>query len=107
MNSEETKLSEGEEFIRVLCKSKYWPMSLDVVYRYFHAIPIPSKRIMEKSKRMKKNAYKSPNVPKPPHVLLLGIDSMSKLSFQRNMKRTRKALIEIGAHEMLGYTKCK
>ncbi|ODN02078.1 hypothetical protein Ocin01_04570 [Orchesella cincta] len=150
-----------DEFIRVICTSKYYPWSGDVVYRSFHAVPLPnrSSRTIEKlfywkkhlsdikhknsqnvekshSVRLENNSTTSNSVPVnsgndpshklssqqnvvekdsgsqntklpkvPPNVVLLGIDSMSRLSFQRNMKKTRQYLQEIGAVEMLGYTK--
>lgn len=162
-----------DEFIRVICQSKYFPWSMDVVYRNFHAVPLPNRssktlekifywsnhtnpshdelnHVNEQNKlsperknktyvdvststpenvdssilKLKKYNHHHPSQtdnlhtkePKssqekkelhkvPPNVVLLGIDSMSRLSFQRNMKKTRKYLQEIGAVEMLGYTK--
>jgi hypothetical protein len=87
------------EFIRVLCYSKYWPLFQDIVYRYFHAVPLIPPG--EKSINLIKSSSDKPN------VLLLGIDSLSRLSFHRNMPETREVLESLGAIEMLGYTKCK
>jgi len=114
------------EFLRVFCKSKYWPLSMDVIYRYFHAVPLPHKSSKSlkkldfwKSQRKLHNSEEkstfgqfSKDSPTnsynpPPNVVIIGIDSMSRLSFERNMPRTRDYLRNIGAVEMLGYTKCK
>lgn len=155
-----------DEYIRVICISKYWPLPNDVVYRNFHAVPlahissktarkltywsnktegmktsnqsrqigVPSSSIIgynptssTHSRIRREDTFGNVNYPSqtshsknpnsrnvksskfvktaPPNVVLLGIDSMSRLSFQRNMKKTRMYLQEIGAVEMLGYTK--
>lgn len=140
-----------DEFVRVICTSKYWPWSMDVTYRNFHAVPLPnrsskttnklsywkykheSRTKSSSSRNSSSSSDRSSNDPPfstrsssvhpsqklspegsgdqpkesgpPPNVVLLGIDSMSRLSFQRNMKKTRQFLQSIGAVEMLGYTK--
>ena len=113
------------EFIRVFCKSKYWPLSMDVIYRYFHATPLPHKSTKAKQKinfwktqrKLLKSEEKSWTRGRvgeddkalgtpPPNVVIIGIDSMSRLSFQRNMPKTRDFLKNLGALEMLGHTKC-
>lgn len=101
---------------------------MDIIYRYYHAVPIPqNKKAKEKieywrrqqknKKLIKDNSSTHPGKDEeenssthrsvPPNVVIVGIDSMSRLSFQRNMPNTRDFLKEIGAIEMLGYTKCK
>ena len=89
------------EFIKVKCMSKYWPFFLDVVYQDYHALvqPMKSSATREKIKTWK-------DVTKiPPSVVILGMDSISRLNFQRTMPKTRELLESLGAVEMLGYTK--
>ncbi|CAG7722242.1 unnamed protein product, partial [Allacma fusca] len=76
----------------------------DVVYRDHHALVQKNYRKSTAKKVHFWNESKS-RKQKPPNVLLIGIDSMSKLNFQRTMPSTRKFLKNIGAVEMLGYTK--
>jgi len=98
------KVDEG--FVRVLCTSISWPYSGDVVYRAFHSFPIKprSKRIIKGSKG-KGHRWMKKGSKKVPSVVLLGIDSVSRLSFHRTMSRTKKALQDLGAVELQGYTK--
>ena len=89
------------EFIKVKCMAKYWPLFWDVVYQDYHALVQPSKSSVTREKvRSWKDVKKA-----PPSVVILGMDSVSRLNFQRTMPKTRKLLQSLGAVEMLGYTK--
>ena len=107
------------EFLRVQCKGKYWPFTSDILYREFHAIPHHPKNSETEKKikfwaKKKKSQFTTSSdrkdsnqgsIEKPPNVVIVGIDSMSRLSFHRNMPKTKKVLEDLGAYEMLGYTK--
>ena len=89
------------EFIKVKCISKFWPFFLDVVYQDYHALVQPLKSSVTKEKSESwKNAKQI-----PPSVVILGMDSISRLNFERTMPKTRKLLQSLGAVELLGYTK--
>jgi hypothetical protein len=90
-------------YVRVHCRGKYWPFSSDVLYRQFHALALPPTHPKTQPKIV--SWKEEPRKPKPPNVVIVGIDSMSRLSFHRTMPKTKKVLEEMGAIEMLGYTK--
>ncbi|GAB1606921.1 uncharacterized protein LOC115223036 isoform X2, partial [Argonauta hians] len=120
-----------DEFIKVQC---YDPKN-KVIYTNFHAfIPnknlnlnlkpkennITAKiekilmNIKNKSKKdILSNAKKKPTTPKntipfvktPINILLIGMDSMSRLNFLRQMKMTHEYILKMDAIEMLGYNK--
>ena len=99
------------EFVRVRCSSKYWPYFQDIIYRNHHAIA-QSNRSQQTMTKVQYWETTDSNITttrssRPPNVLILGIDSMSRRNFDRTMKRTKQFLREIGAVEMLGYTKGK
>jgi len=108
------------EHIRVLCKSKYWPWHSDIVYRNFHAIPLPNKNAHVSNKfrfwklqnsgkspsRVRSNTkFAQPSVKSPPSVLILGWDTLSRLHSVRMLPHTRNFLQDIGAVEFMGFTK--
>lgn len=43
--------------------------------------------------------------PKPPSVLIIGVDSVSRMNLHRQMPKTVETLKKMGAVEMLGFTK--
>ncbi|XP_021950524.1 uncharacterized protein LOC110847822 [Folsomia candida] len=105
INNEETELHH--EFIVVECGSiKFIPVA--VRYRAFHASAVV--KGSQKSQNVEKKIlhWKSEDAGQerlPPNVLIFGLDSTSRLNFRRNMFETRRFLENIGAVEMLGYTK--
>lgn len=97
---------------------------MDVLYRQFHALALPFKndRVKRKFEYWNPSQLSLKSTPihsshdvneqskdisqeVPPNVVIMGIDSMSRLGFRRNMQKTKKALEDIGAVEMFGYTK--
>ncbi|CAL8141259.1 unnamed protein product [Orchesella dallaii] len=95
----ETRQKVEEEFIRLFCTSTSFPSFGDVVYRQFHALAKLSSYAREKVSRWHLKEEK------PPNVLLLGVDTNSRLNAHRNFKETLSLLESWGAVEMLGYTK--
>lgn len=85
---------------------KFIPVA--VRYRAFHASAVV--KGSQKSQNVEKKIlhWKSEDAGQerlPPNVLIFGLDSTSRLNFRRNMFETRRFLENIGAVEMLGYTK--
>ncbi len=89
----------------MICTAKYWPFSKDILYRQFHALAQPSRSPQVESKLKFWNNQSQSQAGSPPNVILIGLDSMSRLSFHRNMGATKRVLEEMGAVEMFGYTK--
>ncbi len=102
-------------FIRVTCKSL--PSSLErIIYRNLHLVanfPTEEKALAKKLEYWKR-CKKDENVRcrwkkgmrRPPNVLLIGIDSTSRLNFHRHLPLSKILLeTELGAIEMNGYTK--
>lgn len=74
-----------------------------MIYKDYHAF-LPSKPWVEKRCRQALN--KNPIVSSDRlSVLIVGLDSISRLNFHRMMPKTVKALQSLDAVEMLGYTK--
>ena len=85
------------EFIRVTCFSQ----EKTVLYRYFHAFvldkPEVEQRCREAEKRHPGDMF---------NIITLGMDSMSRSNFVRQMPRTRTFILrQLGGIEMLGYNK--
>ena len=113
-----TEVTEpNAEYIFVTCEPKYFYWYFDerltskTIYKNFHALISKVKReseeVSSKAKYWEKernSIHGSPN-NRPPNVIVLGIDSTSRLNFRRSMPKTIKLLESIGAHEMFGYTK--
>ncbi|XP_076280793.1 uncharacterized protein LOC143209265 isoform X2 [Lasioglossum baleicum] len=84
------------EFVKIECSR-----NKETIYKDYHAF-LPRFRSIEKkyegSKAAKaKSEYLS--------VLMIGLDSVSRINFHRMMPKTVGALEKLGAVEMLGYTK--
>ncbi|XP_046470558.1 uncharacterized protein [Neodiprion pinetum] len=90
-----TRIKDGE-FVQVKCERKG-----KEVYKDYHAF-VPRKELVE-------NRCGSSPAPGPESgrlsVLILGLDSVSRLNFHRTMPRTVEALQGLGAVEMMGYNK--
>ena len=90
------------EFIRVYCYSN----SHGKIYTNFHSIIIPKSDVqMQCDKKFRH--YRKRHAPKEKlNVMMIGVDSVSRLNLMRQMPKTRQYLLEtLGAIEMLGYTK--
>lgn len=85
-----------EEFIKVQCSRNN-----KTIYQDYHAF-LPRKPDVEA--KIKKAKRSDPGTP-PLSLLIVGIDSVSRLNFHRMMPKTVKALRDLGAVEMLGYNK--
>ncbi|ODM90048.1 hypothetical protein Ocin01_16635 [Orchesella cincta] len=93
-----------EEFIRVYCTSTTVPLFDDVVYRELFAFPQIDKQALRRISSSKEKSQSSA-IGSPPNVVIIGIDTNSRLNSRRRFKKTVDALKEMGAIEMFGYTK--
>jgi len=106
------------EFVVVECTSKLRKLTkLMVTYRAFHASAITGahgksqvrKKISywKKQDELYKESKENEKVARsrPPNVLIVGLDSTSRLNFRRYMTKTLALLERIGAVEMFGFTK--
>ncbi|CAG7817593.1 unnamed protein product, partial [Allacma fusca] len=71
-------------------------------YRQYHAFFQPHKNAITTNKIKR---WKNFGKEAPPNIFVLGIDSMSSANFGRTMPKTKQVLKDLGAREMLGYTK--
>jgi hypothetical protein len=101
----------SSEFVFVTCRPRtflwYFPdrLTAPLLYTNFHAL-LPRKQSAEVEGKVghwktRKRASRS----RPPSVLIIGIDSTSRLAFRRSMPATINVLQTMGAHEIKGYTK--
>lgn len=93
----ETQIVDSE-FIMVQCSRKMLGIAGLPIYRVFHAVPNANK-----IKELK--ALWNGTKEIPPNVLVIGLDTTSRLNFRRNMPQTREVLEGLNAVEMMGYTK--
>lgn len=89
-------------FIRLHCISTSLPTFGDVVSREFFANVRPDAKARSKMKKWV--AIKSKE-DRPPSIIILGVDTVSRLNSLRNFKKSLSVLRSIGAIEMKGYTK--
>lgn len=82
----------SEEFIRVQC----YNASNHVIYTNFHYVinPLYSKISVE-----------VPTETRTPNVLLVGVDSVSRMNYLRYMKKIRQVMLKLEALEFVGYNK--
>lgn len=85
------------EFVRVECFHRD-----KVIYKDYHAFLPRKPTVEERCRRARSSAA---TVNDRLSVLVVGIDSVSRLNFHRMMPKTVKALQSLGAVELLGYTK--
>ncbi|XP_071091028.1 uncharacterized protein [Haliotis cracherodii] len=92
----------SEEFVRIYCISN----SESTINTNFHSLIIPKEAVDEKCEKNIKH-HVTINKPKEiMNVVMIGVDSMSRLNFMRQMPLSRTYLLEnLEAIEMLGYTK--
>ncbi|CAI9729801.1 XP_029643096.1uncharacterized protein LOC115217513 [Octopus vulgaris] len=91
------------EFVRVMCYSE----SGGLMYSNFHSFIIRDQNLVKRrTKYFRKYQKRNPNVKEKFNVLMIGVDSVSRLNFIRQMKNTRKYILErLGAYELAGYNK--
>lgn len=84
---------------------KFIPVA--VTYRAFHGTALVEGSQKAKNIERKINYWKSQTEEDrlPPNVLILGLDSTSRLNVRRHMFKTVKLLEELQAVEIMGYTK--
>ncbi|XP_051166992.1 uncharacterized protein LOC127285172 [Leptopilina boulardi] len=83
-----------EEFIKVKCSKNN-----KTIYRDYHAFLPKKPNIMERIEKRKKSHSELLS------LLIIGIDSVSRLNFHRMMPKTVKTLQNLNALEMFGYNK--
>lgn len=90
------------DFIRLHCISTSLPTFGDVISREFFAnvrLDTSARSTMEKWASLKSEE------DHPPSIVILGVDTVSRLNSLRNFNKTLSVLRSIGAIEMKGYTK--
>ncbi len=94
----------------VECYSWYFHL----VYRAWHGIATIKRNLRKTTIQEKidfwqqhkaKKDYDNNSNERPPNILVVGLDSTSRINFNRNMQQTRKLLESLDAVEMFGYTK--
>ncbi|XP_061195420.1 uncharacterized protein LOC133203670 [Saccostrea echinata] len=90
------------EFIRVMCYNR----NHGKIYTNFHQFILPKPDVEERCSLAFVKHKNSPYVKETLNVVMIGVDSISKLNSQRYLKRMRTFLMEeLGAFEMTGYNK--
>lgn len=84
------------EFVKVECSR-----DSEVIYKDYHAFTPRFRSIEERCEKARAAVSKTEHLS----VLIIGLDSVSRLNFHRMMPRTVEILKELEAVEMLGYTK--
>lgn len=92
----ENSTSIKAEFVKIECSR-----NKEVIYKDYHAF-LPRFRSIEE--KVEKVRGANPNTEHL-SLLIVGLDSVSRLNFHRMMPKTVQALQKLGAVEMLGYTK--
>ncbi|XP_043482909.1 uncharacterized protein LOC122511608 [Leptopilina heterotoma] len=84
-----------DEFVKVECSRNN-----ETIYQDYHAFLPRKSKVEERIEKVMKNREKN-------HLslLIIGLDSVSRLNFHRMMPKSVKALQDLGAVEMLGYNK--
>lgn len=93
------KFHIANEFVRVQCVYKF-----NTVYLEYHSF-LPEK--LEVIKRVSKDTL---NVPQKEqdnnlNVMILGIDTLSRMNFHRTMKKSSETLHKLEGIEFFGYNK--
>lgn len=90
-----------------------WSHLTQVHYRGFHGVATSEGNarksiIQHKVDYWDKKRTSGPTTnihDEPPNIIVVGIDSTSRINFRRNMFKTFRTLKNLGAIEMFGYTK--
>ncbi|XP_063698162.1 uncharacterized protein LOC134829096 [Culicoides brevitarsis] len=96
-----TQLSATAEFLLVQCK-KEENGSSTVIYKNAHAM---LRRKPEVHKRIEEKLSNRKTIRKPINVLLIGVDSISRINLLRLMPKTAQHLHDSGWMELKGYNK--
>ncbi|XP_046384897.1 uncharacterized protein LOC124155226 [Ischnura elegans] len=98
-----------EEFVRVECrKESVYDDSVPMFYKDFHyfaPVVVALERAEEQRKEYNLKDVKQSSEREKWNVLILGMDAVSRLNFHRQMPKTKEVLENLGANEILGYTK--
>ena len=98
----DTDIEVKDEFIRIYCYSH----SDGIISTTFHAFILPKEDLERRCHIKLKNHLKRVHPKELLNVQMIGVDSVSRLNFMRQMPRTRSFLLnELGAVEMLGFNK--
>lgn len=90
------------EFVRVLCYNS----NHGKIHTNFHQFILPKPDVDDRCSLAFVKHKDSPNVRETLNVVMIGVDSISRLNSQRYLKRMRNYLLkELGAFEMTGYNK--
>ena len=105
MSGTKKKLPFGEkcpisdEFIQVECKYK-----IKTVYLELHSFLPKKPKVLERVHMKMLNESKKSQEDKL-NVMILGIDTLSRLNFHRTMKKSSKTVEKLGGIEFHGYNK--
>ncbi|KAF6209146.1 hypothetical protein GE061_014890 [Apolygus lucorum] len=92
-----------EEFIKVTCEGQTGPYSFGPAYTNMHAFignKVEVRRKMEAQNKARKR-----NKARKMSIMILGLDSMSRLNMMRTMPKTVEYLRQFGWYNMKGLTK--
>ncbi|XP_054014546.1 uncharacterized protein LOC128895720 [Hylaeus anthracinus] len=84
------------EFVKIECSRNN-----EVIYKDYHAFLPRFRSLEQKYEKARAARFKSEHLS----LLIVGLDSVSRLNFHRMMPKTVEALRKLGAVEMMGYTK--
>ncbi|XP_046384771.1 uncharacterized protein LOC124155075 [Ischnura elegans] len=98
-----------EEFVRVECRNEsVYNDSVPMFYKDFHyfaPVVVAQKRAEEQRKEYNLTDVELSSEREKWNVLILGLDAVSRLNFHRQMPKTNEVLENLGAIELMGYTK--
>ena len=98
----DTDIEMKDEFIRIYCYSR----SDGIISTTFHAFILPKEDVERRCHLKLRNHLKRVHPKELLNVQMIGVDSVSRLNFMRQMPKTRSFLLnELNAVEMLGYNK--
>ena len=98
----DTDIEMKDEFIRIYCYSR----SDGIISTTFHSFILPKEDVERRCHLKLRNHLKRVRPKELLNVQMIGVDSVSRLNFMRQMPKTRSFLLnELNAVEMLGYNK--
>ena len=80
--------------------STWFPLFEDISYEEYFAFAKLDSRALQKVSK-----WEGDQLDRPPNVILLGLDTNSRLNSHRTLQKTLQVLGRMGAVEMFGYTK--
>ena len=94
-------VGENEEFVYVECKNK----NKTTIVRNYHFIVTLKKELEKECKKKFEEFKRSKKTRENLNIIMIGMDSMSRLNFIRAMNKTYKYLKNtLNAYDMTGYT---